>query len=298
MFHEKLLLIMHTILVPIDFSEAAYSAFQYGVHLANLVYARLKLIHVTPVPVTESYGIAPSPTTTYKETLAEKTRLMDEWERKIPIQLRRNIEILPQVVFGNVEEELIKHMKSSPPSLLVMGTKKRSMLSNFLFGGIIRELLPDLTCPLLIVPCGTKYKTINHISFGTNFQDQDHLVVERLMDFPFLTEATIHCVHVGNGGSAAKEDFSNGLEKLKEKFNRDVMFHTLAVEEPNKKMVVQELLSFSQEHKIQMMALLAHSRGFWGKLFQDSVVNKMQQDASIPLLVFNVEQKERFASFP
>ena len=279
---------MHTILVPIDFTQTSYTAFLYAVQLANLVYGRLKLIHIVPSPIVETYGFTASPPPLTIEEQEEKMALFDEWERKIPSKLKRNIEIIPNLLFGNIDEEIIDQIQKNPPSLMVMGKKRESSMGNYLFGGIIRKVLPEVSCPLLIVPSETKYQTIRDISFGTKFEDQNQLVIERLMEFPFLTEAKIHCVHVGNGGVLTQSAFASGLGELKEKFNRDVDFHTIKVNNPGSSQIVEELLHFAEARNMQMMALIVQSKGFWGKLFRESVVHRLSNHTSIPLLLFNV----------
>ena len=293
---------MHSILVPVDFSDASFSAFQYGVMLANQFFSQVKLLHISPVPVVESFGYSyplPNAQLDDLETRQKVEGLFQEWEDRIPTALKKNIEIATTYSYGNAEVEISKYIQETPPSLLIMGTSQHNRLNGSLYGDVIKKVLPQLNCPLLIVPENYPFQPIQHIAFGTVFDDQDHEVIEELMDFAFLSEATIHCVHVGNGRSAAKTSFTAGLSTLRKKFNRDVKFHTIQMPDPNSHRVVQELLSFANYESIQMMTLLKHDRGFWGNLFHHSVVETISNISPIPILVFNLERdSSKFLSSP
>ena len=281
---------MHSILVPVDFSDASFSAFQYGVMLANQFFSQIKLLHVSTVPVVESFGYSHLMPNAQVDDLATRQKvegLFREWEERIPTPLKKNIEIATAYGYGTAEVEIANYIQETPPSLLIMG---KSQLNGSLYGDVIKKVLQQLTCPLLIVPENYQFQPIQHIAYGTVFDDQDHKVIEELMDFAFLSEATIHCVHIGDGKNADKGSFTTGLSTLRKKFNRDVKFHNIQMPDPNSRRVVQELLAFSNYESIQMMTLLKHDRGFWGNLFHHSVVENISNISPIPILVFNLER--------
>ncbi len=288
---------MHSILVPVDFSDASYSAFQYGIRLANQFFSQIRLLHISSMPVLEPFGISGG-LKTYSQSRErlEWERVeskFQEWEERIPRDQRRNIEIATTQVFGQAEQEIIKFIQENPPSLLIMGTSQKNRLDGYLYGEVIKKILPDLNCPLLMVPENHAYQPIQNIGYGTTFDDQDHQVIEALMDFAFLSEANIHCVHVGRGEHKDRTSFSKGLQALRERFNRDVKFHTIQTPDPNSEKVVEELISYAHEESIQMMTLLKHNRGFWGRLFHNSVVERLRTYSPIPILVFNLGEESK-----
>lgn len=136
------------ILVPVDGSEAANNAFEYGLELTRMYNAELFLIYVADV----SEAAYPVMQVTLDRTglAAVKERaeeILGEMKAKVPVGTK-----LSAMVKIGIPGNVISHMvEENNVDLVVMGNSGKGSLSSFIMGSVSHYVIHHVKCPVLIV---------------------------------------------------------------------------------------------------------------------------------------------------
>jgi len=140
---ERVMLPIHVILHPTDFSEQSHHAFRLACALARDHGSRLVLLHVVPPPVAMAgEGLvlpAPDPA--------------DEgvWHLLHQLDVPTGILALRQVEQGDAAGEILRVAEEVNADLIVMGTHGRTGLPRLLMGSVAEKVLRRALCPVLVV---------------------------------------------------------------------------------------------------------------------------------------------------
>ncbi len=138
------------ILFATDFSEASGDAFAYARELAQVLQAKLTVLHVVHVPMDLRDFYVPHLS-------------FEELDREIEEQARKKMaafsatwqSLLPgmttAVVTGQPHEELVKKALDEQVDLIVMGTHGRRGFDHFIFGSTAEKVVKSAPCPVLTV---------------------------------------------------------------------------------------------------------------------------------------------------
>jgi nucleotide-binding universal stress UspA family protein len=137
------------ILVPVDFSESAVKGIEYALWLAELMKAKITLIHVIePVYVASSYpATAYVPQNSVAEEKANHRRLGDLAAKFVPPGFYDKA----IVRLGTPYHEITAAAKSLKSDLIVITTHGRTGLSHVLMGSTAERVVRHAPCPVLTV---------------------------------------------------------------------------------------------------------------------------------------------------
>jgi len=146
------MLTVRTVLVAVDFSDAAADAVRYADELTRPFDATLHLLHVVPDPLQQPWAIeAPG---------LDFPGLADQWRTDAVSRLealrtslgldssRTRLEVgtgPPHKVIGDYAVE-------QGVNLIVLGSHGHGPVVHFLLGSVAERVLRQSTCPVLIVP--------------------------------------------------------------------------------------------------------------------------------------------------
>ncbi|MCP4457371.1 MAG: universal stress protein [Cytophagales bacterium] len=134
-----------TILIPTDFTPAAWKAMYVGVALGESHKSHLTLLHVYP----NSDKFSKEKLT--KDISDELKKIKDNMEKMSKeIAQEKGLKISSVVLSGNVEEQLISFVKEHPTDLVIMGVNSNGDDNNP--GSHTVEIIQQSSAPLLIVP--------------------------------------------------------------------------------------------------------------------------------------------------
>lgn len=277
---------MNTILVPIDFSPASRNAFFYALRIANLFHAKVMVFHAYNVSIPEPYLVPASQDLFIQEEEKRIQELFEEMEREVPPEIAQNIELEFKISLGPATDEIMYLCESVKPGLVVMGMKSSNDLARAILGSVCTHLIQRLGFPILVVPEKARYQGIRNIAYASNFEEDDVKTIEELMEFAFLYDALIHTVHI-----KTKSDENNMQEKedaIITRFKDDIIMHRLDFEDQDDIDTVAGINHYLESHDIDMLAMLTHKRGFWGRLVHSSKCKEMALKTDVPLLVFRM----------
>lgn len=280
---------MSTILIPTDFSPAAYNAANYSLHLAEKIKAGIKLCNAIKVPAEsalagqvawplEDYTSLKKNAEVELEYLAKKlthdAELIDSANTYQPgIQYCSGVGEVADYVRNIVDEEDI--------NVVVMGMSGAGILSRLFLGSNSRKMINKSDFPLLLIPATATFKGIKKIAFATDLSSQDLLILQSLAGFAKHFNADILLTHIID---------SNTDRKQVDKFLSDV---TCKIDYPNiyyrgiKNMGVNEGLNWLTDNvKIDMLVMVHRQQPFFTWLLNSSYTQQLAKDIHLPLLVF------------
>jgi nucleotide-binding universal stress UspA family protein len=134
-----------TILHPTDFSRNSESAFHMACALARDYGARLRLLHVKPLPTVAygEFGALPPEATDHLEELKERLARMQPADAQIAVER--------YVVEGEIAWEILRMAEQWETDLIVMGTHGRGGLGRLLMGSVAELVVRKAGCPVLTV---------------------------------------------------------------------------------------------------------------------------------------------------
>jgi nucleotide-binding universal stress UspA family protein len=141
---ELLMLPIHTIVHPTDFSPRSDHAFQLACSLARDHGARLIVCHVV-LPPAVVYGaeITGLSEESYKQAAEEKLAQLAAPDPALRLEKR--------LLQGEPADEIVRLAGASNCDLIVLGTHGRTGLSRLLLGSVAEQVLRKAPCAVLTV---------------------------------------------------------------------------------------------------------------------------------------------------
>jgi nucleotide-binding universal stress UspA family protein len=147
-----LLMLIHTILLPTDFSECGNFALSYAASLARTFNASIICLNVIePIVPTVGYSGMTEPLPI--ADIAEQ--LEDSAERELPKLAEcdecAGLNVEEMVVHGEAASEIVRVAKERAVDLIVISSHGRTGLGRILFGSTAEAVVRHASCPVLVV---------------------------------------------------------------------------------------------------------------------------------------------------
>ena len=219
-----------------------------------------------------------------KETAEEAMRQSIAYlEGEMEKQGLDGIEIVPKLMDGYPEQQLLHLTRELQPDLVLMGTRGRGR-KGFLEGSMSKSLMSKSPVPLLSIHEDYKYKQNNEVLYVTNFDRADAMVIARLFSILKPYQLHVHVVHFimdGEPAKAAKQ--MKELEETLKYMNLDgeLRFKLIYNSAPR-----DGMKAYCAENNISLAAFIPHRKHFYDIFFRDKVTKNDFFDLHIPLLTF------------
>lgn len=196
----------------------------------------------------------------------------------------KDIEVIPKLLDGYPEQQLLYLTREIQPDLVLMGTRGRGR-KRFLEGSMSKSLMSKSPVPLLSIHEDYHYKPNNEVLYVTNFDKTDAMSIARI--FTILKPYHLH-VHVinfimdGEPSKAAKQmkDLEETLSYMN--LNGELCYKLISNSSPK-----DGMKAYCEENGISLAAFVPHRRHFWDFFFRDKVTKNDFFDLHIPLLTFH-----------
>ncbi|MBK1439340.1 universal stress protein [Parapedobacter sp. ISTM3] len=269
---------MKTFLIPVDFSDVAYTAAQYAVDMATYLHAS-KLIFY------HSYAHRPSDGYGEHATYEQATlRHLEKMTAKlyIPAALPKDQFVFiadDKPVKAGVEAIVAEHAVS----LIVMGIAGLSDIENTLIGRNTMDVAKSGAAPLLIVPRNHVFKPIRKVVYATDLKDVEYITpAASIIRLAGQLGAETHIVHVDPATQGqtpekilGKQQVLRMLEPLNPGFE--------VISEPKDK--ADGIFDYVKRHHIDLILMASRNHGFFEKLFHGSVSKKLLNIAEVPVVL-------------
>ncbi|MCS6967200.1 MAG: universal stress protein [Cytophagales bacterium] len=282
---------MKIILVPTDFSENALKAMEYAIHLAQLLKSHLVFFRATDTIIPET-----APVHLYHELVKNDIEENMEELRKNVAQAYADAGVTPtegsyslDVKYGAFKDMVHLAIQEHKADMIVMGTQGASGLKKVFFGSNTANLVTRVDIPLLaVVPYNVPTQAVEKIGYASDLTDLSE-ELGKIIDFARPFNATVEIFHVYPVDppliDVSKFDKEKVLQQLKKHFDYDKI-DILFIQTEQANDISEGIEQYVKEHRPSLLAMFAHERTWFEKIFNPSISQEIAMRAIIPLLVF------------
>ncbi len=278
---------MKNILVPTDFSDVAYNAFEYAKGFANQEAANLKVVHVFHPELHSTKLYLENPV---MQGLEIKQKQLADFIRQDPANADGNVltksNIETEVRVGFPGEDIVKMSREGDPDLIIMGTTGEGGILDKIFGSVSSHVARKAHCPVLLIPPDAKFKGYKKILYAGNHPAADEIMMERLIDFAGLYGANIHFVHINENPKNGYHIQDLYFEQAFRAGVPGIGFNFVRIESRN---ILEGLKRYAAENKMDMMVMATAHRSFIENVLHESMTKKMIFNTEIPLMIMHFD---------
>ena len=273
---------MNTILYATDLSQNSSTVLQYAHKLSLQLNANLMVFHIYQLP--PGHLISRPIKQLKKLAIEEQKDVVKIYCQKYLGNKLDNV-IVDVVIDDNILHAILNKTKEITPNLVVIGKKEKHTLRGLLASDIGLDLLKKLTYPILIVPNKISNKPVKTILYATDFEDADILAINTIVPTAKSLDAKIHVVHISTTIDYAGQ---RTMENFKEKLSQAVSYKNLKFEVLFSDNIEMELLTHSKHINADILVVLEREeKGFFQKLFNKGIAEKLEVKIPIPFMSFN-----------
>nr|AWJ66130.1 putative universal stress protein [uncultured bacterium] len=277
---------IHRILVAADFSATSVNSLRFVRPFIQDIQAELLVLHVMP----EAGLDLPSAvrTSMLEKEKKKKIRKLHRLFGIYPHKEKKEKENLKQVEFmvleGNVVEQITQISQTKQIDLIVIGTKEKHSLEDYLLGSVSTNLIRKTSLPILIIPQGCTYHQFRKIAFASsNYLTKEPVInfLEKLAVFFGASLTQFHVHTLPRDFSSKKEEIVNTLEMDE---NTDNYSNITIIRD---KSVLRGIDFFIEKNRPDLLALYLSPKSFFGQLIHRSKSKQLVYRSKVPLLLIS-----------
>lgn len=268
------------ILVPTDFSENARHACEFAQALVKTIPgATIKLVHVFMPNIETEFPTMSAPVVDH---LRVREDMLNDFANEMGEKDR-------ELLVGFAADELVR--LSEQVDMIVMGTTGEGGMISQWFGSVSSSVAQRAVCPVLLIPPDVRFKGFQQILYASNYDSVDQKMLDKLLTFNQVFNATIHFVHVRD--TADDKAFEETKEEIfKMLFQGGEPTFAFNMSEVGAESVQEGLSDYANFRQIDLMVMAHRQRGFWEGFFHRSRTKGMVlHNKNLPLLIFHLKSE-------
>lgn len=274
---------MKTILVPTDFSENAYVAAEYACALAKASKQQVQLLHVY-IALYSGYGEEGHSVKQIRWAETESAEAMKNLVKNLSRQFPE-VNIEGECVKGFMIEVVTEKLKNGAHSLVVMGTKGVTNITESILGSTTYEVIKKSPVPVLVVPIDTPDFAFQRVGFFTAYDDHE---LDALLAFQQAINLRPHLsmLHFYKAGEEAPDkDLERWRRKVEEAYpDWGISCKAMPVDKVDINAVVQEAMADG----LDLLVFVRPQKSFFQKIFTPSLTKAVANYPAIPSLFIRV----------
>lgn len=272
------------ILLPTDFSDNAWSAVVYALHLYAEEECKFYFLHSFKMKVSSMSNLSNKLLTVISDNAMKDLKELKEMAVNSNINANHEFEILLSSI--NLEDTIDNAIEKYNIDLVVMGTKGATGTKEFFFGSnTVRIIKKIKQCPVLIVPDEYDFAEPKQIAFPTDFNRFYGEELLPLRDLAGLYDSRIRIVHINKDDQLSNlQDYNRTMLKsyLKDYAHS---FHWM----PDYDSKTQEIHDFIEELEIDILVMINYKHSFIENIIKEPIIKKIGFHPTIPFLVIPSE---------
>lgn len=270
------------IIVPTDFSDAAWNAFLYAVNLALKINAdELLILNSYKEPHAGAANIV-----SLEKILREQSESgIKEWLVKIEeTSLGDQLPIKGKSIHSTLPEALNSQIQQYDRQVVVMGTLGETGSLERLIGSNASAVVAKVKCPVLVIPPHVDFSYSGKIVLAADF-DQP----EEPIDLRFLKKLqSLHPSEKLDVVSVVTEKEAPVEASVLKDILKDIPYRARVISGTNVSDTLAEDVKKSKS--TDLLVLVKKKKGLFERLFNESVTKKLVLQANIPLLVLKASE--------
>lgn len=270
---------MKKILVPVDFSDSAWSGARYAAALAKATGAGITLLHVRTTIWPENALLSGDVATA---DLQVEQQLHD-WQHKLHQATGTDIRTHHLVTLDSLPETLAS--AAQPFDLMVMGTNGAENYYQHLMGSQTYQVIERSRCPVLIVPDGFVFRPIERITYAYDPRTNPIFLMEQLQRLVADLHVEVTVLHIAR--EEPNEETEHKMDILRQAIDARQHHHLkLVFTHRYGRDVGWELHRYMSEQENNLLAMSWHERTLMERIFTDNIIEKISRTAGYPVYVF------------
>lgn len=292
----------HTVVVPTDFSDHAFSAAQVAVRFSALHRCQIMFLHSYIGPNLPA-NVQLSDNLTFEVT---ELKGAEELQREAEAMMRTLIHKLKslmkagklpvvkcsgKVVEGVPEDAIVEYAKVNPPYLVVMGTRAYERKEREMIGSVTAEVLDECRFSVLTIPENLDIHSaegpFNVLFFG-NLDQEDILAIDALYRYFPDARSRVTIMHVPQRLRFADRDRGRAAMALSEYCSKKFEHFTFEAVPVSPRNAMAELDRLQAEHHFDLIVVPNRRKNAFSRLFNPGLAHKIVFEADVPMLVIPV----------
>lgn len=269
------------ILVPTDFSETAYYAFEYALQVTEMLDAKLILLHVYQnVPVGRSYMPTDFVEALKGQRLKRANELLQKYLAEAQRKWKNNVWASSFLRSGHEASEIVEAASDQQVDLIIMGTRGGDSPFERTIGSVTGEVIRRAHCPVLAVPAGVAFKPIKKVMYALGMESNDPIFIEQVFSLTKTLGAGLICTNIQEDEASWQEvdlPYVKVLEELEKYDKLDLSIY-------QNEDVIKGLKAFIRKNNIDIVAMKTHQNPISSSHRSKSLTRKMLMETKIPLL--------------
>lgn len=273
---------MNKILLPIDFTEVSFNAFQFAMKMypdseLHLVHVHSGVANITnPVALESGMDLDDSIAEEIQAIILERNIFSDN---RIPDNIK--IKVLP----GDVVQEVVNFAEKESFDLTIIGTRDKYDLLDRWFGTNSLGLVKRLKMPVYLIPRYSTYKPFEKVLVASDA----HLTnTDRITDLKIWNNkfnAFLKFVHVrSDNEDEVSQETPTIIKELFEKDNPEFGFEIVSIKSNS---ISESILASAYKFQADLLIVFTEQQSFIRTLLFKSLSKKLIIKSSIPILFFH-----------
>lgn len=267
------------ILIPIDFSPAAMHAYDYAKNLATHLNARLIALHVCEEKDLYHEVLASLKLEESKKKLIRITR---NYPNKEGVELNGTASTDRLVRVGRVVDEIVKTCDEESVDMIILGTRAKHFLPDYLFGSVSTQLIKKVSCPILIIPEESPIREVKQMTLATKINEVH-------------PEVLTYAGRIANRLNATLDQLNVSPFKFCENDEKEfVINHFGSAHNENQQLTIVRDVSlqrglqyFFDQHKTDVLILYVPEKKTWWEEIKRNFKKRIVYRSKFPLLIIN-----------
>ncbi|VAW14186.1 putative universal stress protein UspA [hydrothermal vent metagenome] len=275
---------MKRIILPTDFSDNAYNAIDYAVHLFKDVETTFYLLHTyTPAVYRVEYLMHSPSQIGLGDTLQSKAIVeLEELQQRLEKEFKNpKHTYVSHSSFNLLVDEVLETIENEKADMVIMGTQGATRAKEIFLGSNTVHVIKKASCPVIAVPSHFKYEKPKEILFPTDYEvDYKREQLQELIEIAKTHISSIEVIHVSTGYDLTEI-------QLKYKKQLDHIFTEIAHlfhDMPNQE-VITAINAFQMKKRMNLLVMIKNKHTFLERLFIDPIIKKIGFHINVPFMV-------------
>ncbi len=275
---------MKKIILPTDFSDNAYNAIDYAVHLFKDVETTFYLLHTyTPAVYRVEYLMRSPSQIGLGDTLQSKAIVeLEELQQRLKKEFKNpKHTYVSHSSFNLLVDEVLETIENAKADMVIMGTQGATGAKEIFLGSNTVHIIKKSSCPVIAVPSHFKCEKPKEILFPTDYEvDYKREQLQELIEIAKTHISSIEVIHVSKGYDLTEI-------QLKYKKQLDHIFTEIAHlfhDMPNQE-VITAINAFQMKKRMNLLVMIKNKHTFLERLFIDPIIKKIGFHINVPFMV-------------
>lgn len=277
---------MKTILLPTDFSETAQHAADFALTLADLLQAKILVIHAYMPPITTTEYVIPLPEQGFmQEYFQVEEDMLAKFTKDLAARYHDDKKpyaiVESKFMVGAVSDCIQEIEEEMPVDFVVMGTVGASNAWDRFWGTNTLGVVKHIKTPIWVIPKATKLHAIEHLIYMADLEGDEIGAVKKVLDVATLLGADTKVLHVKEYLEPEVFSTKEIIQELEETFEGQAISFTNLYRDDT----IAGLDTYVHHHQPDAVVIARRDKGLLERLFHKSVISHLAVTSKIPMLV-------------